>query len=646
MGKKFAERCDLQKNISMKGKAMRSKLVICIFLLLLFAVACQPSGGTQAPSTPEVSSSGATPGSGQGKCGDGLCENPENKNNCPQDCEEGTTSGAGKCGDGLCESPETQTNCPADCTSSQPPSAESGDVCMTPNPLRAHIKEDIETWHNWLEDGSFEEGITLLAISKHPDGSLSMGKATRASQAARTGSFGYLLETGPSEGLSFSVTAYVDKGDDVRYSFWARSPGGEISLQPVVYAVKQNDPQPPTPLDLPPAAKVGTDWTQVSFTIHNENYGEVVLALEITSNTTLHVDDFAVEENIWQMASYPEGEGRIVGGIPVPNQPVAPVHFSVLIHIEDPAKVTEMESYFWQETTRMRELARVLYEHGGFLTIQPEEDWALASDIWSPGLLGELVRDYHVVFSTHTHGPHCRDDTGRLRSYSDCNDNRDNPTWDQTPDDTQNPWVVEYVRNLRDVLARTSNTQVTDHNGNWEFAQGSTFSEIPMLTWSAYKNFRTQETFNELFNNPWRPADASADAQTAKFQTYDPDSPIIYIPGYGQNIANNLEHLNTKLPPLLSQFIYYADPDRVNTAYIVTHVGSFDPQDHNEDAYLPYNQKTKDVVFSEEFKGHLADWEQVLTEVIDPLVAEGYLQWTSLPDMGDLFVEWEANCNQ
>jgi hypothetical protein len=30
-----------------------------------------------------------------------------------------------------------------------------------------------------------------------------------------------------------------------------------------------------------------------------------------------------------------------------------------------------------------------------------------------------------------------------------------------------------------------------------------------------------------------------------------------------------------------------------------------------------------------------------LTDIVDSLVAEGYLEWTSLPEMGRLYVEWE-----
>ena len=100
------------------------------------------------------------------------------------------------------------------------------------------------------------------------------------------------------------------------------------------------------------------------------------------------------------------------------------------------AEHMERESIHWGHSG-------YLHQHGGFLTIQPEEDWVVAAEKWSPGLVRELVEEFGVVYSTHTHGPHCRDPEGRLRSLADCNENRD---WDQTPGDDGYPDVIEYVR--------------------------------------------------------------------------------------------------------------------------------------------------------------------------------------------------------
>ncbi|MGD2148880.1 MAG: hypothetical protein PVH41_19465, partial [Anaerolineae bacterium] len=431
-----------------------------------------------------------------------------------------------------------------------------------------------------------------------------------------------------------------------RFSFWARSPAGEITLQPTVFGMGRGTQYQPEPFFTPDSSfTIGPAWTEVVFETYQREYEAVLLTLEVGPDASLHVDDVQISQHIWRMAQYPGGESRMVGGIPVPTEPVAPVHFAVLIHIEDPHSLNTSAAYFSEETARMSELARVLHEHGGFLTIQPEEDWAMASARWHPGLLAELVRDFNVVYSTHTHGPHCRDDEGRLRSSSDCKANSDTAGWDHEPNDKENPWVAEYVGNLKKLLTDESGTEVTDHNGNWEFGEAGSFSEIPMLTWSAYKSHYTQGTYGVLINNPWRPTECNADRQIERFLTHDPSTDIVYVPGWGQNVARYLDRIQTRMAPLISQFIRHADADRVNTCYIVTHVGSFYPR-KSEDVptYIAFDEASGKPVYSDLFLQDLAYWDQMLTELIDPLVAEGYLEWTSLPEMGALYRAWEEAC--
>jgi hypothetical protein len=168
-----------------------------------------------------------------------------------------------------------------------------------------------------------------------------------------------------------------------------------------------------------------------------------------------------------------------------------------------------------------------------------------------------------------------------------------------------------------------------------------------MLTWSAYKNWHTQETYDILINNPWRPTECNADQKIDTFVTHDPDTRIVYIPGWGQAITRHQERVLERMRPLVSQFIYYADPDRVNTFYVVTHVDLFQSHDvEDSDSYIAYDPTTGTLTYSDEFQQDIAYWDQMLTELIDPLMAEGYLAWTSLPEMGELYLEWEANCGQ
>ncbi len=73
----------------MKKRALVS-LLLLLFLSLPLAVIAA------APPTP-VS---------EHRCGDGVCDGPENPQNCPQDCA---------CGDGICDAAENPRNCPQDC---------------------------------------------------------------------------------------------------------------------------------------------------------------------------------------------------------------------------------------------------------------------------------------------------------------------------------------------------------------------------------------------------------------------------------------------------------------------------------------------------------------------------------------------------
>jgi hypothetical protein len=494
-----------------------------------------------------------------------------------------------------------------------------------------------------MEDGSFETGEAEVIVEGVAGFESAMME--RSSDAARSGSYGYAITAGPGQGARVGVKGYVEKGDQVRFSFWARSPTGQASIRPEVLGGQRGQEKPSPFIDPVRDYAVGQEWTEIALEGDNANLEYLVLTLDIGPDTTLYIDDLTMKQHIFQMAHYPQGVGRTVGGIQVPAQPAGPVHIAVLIHIEDPPKIHISEEYFWEQTAIMRELAAVLHRHGGMLTIQPEEDWAIASETWHPGLLAELVADYGVVYSTHTHGPHCTDPKGRLRSHMDCSENKDTPGWDQTPNDRENPWVTDYVRNLRDLLAAASGTELTDHNGNWEFAEAGSLSEIPMLTWSAYKSWRTQHTYDVLINNPWRPVECNPDAQTDAFLSHDPGTEVIYIPGWGQNVARFLDRLQVRMAPLLSQFIRYADPDRVNTFYVVTHVGSFEPRDRDgyED-YFQYNTANGESIYSDAFRQDLRAWDDLLTDLIDPLVAEGYVTWTSLPEMGRLFVEWESQC--
>jgi hypothetical protein len=535
------------------------------------------------------------------------------------------------CGDGICEGPENRSNCPQDCGSAPSDGA--------PNPLRAIVSRDLLGWRDWLGDGGFEQGMDAVVILEHPATQLSAASVTRTPDAARSGAFGVRIEASEGEGVRFALRAKVEKGESTRCTFWARSADQPVQLAVSVLGVEAGQAEP-RPLHTPDGPfEIGTDWTKVQFTFGNTRGVEyALLALDVGPNRTLDLDDVAIEAEQWVVPSVCRLE-RIVGGIQVPITPAAPIHFNVLIHIEDPRLITQREGYFLQKTTVFTELARVLHEHGGFLTIQPEEDWPMASLTFAPTTLSDLSMEYGVAYSTHTHGPACIDPDGRLRSNQDCNDCRTCPGWSGIETDTD-PYTPEYVGALRELISNVSGTEVSDHNGNFHYGNTAALADAGISTWSAFKDHNTQSTFDQLFTNPWRPSDCDAIETPELFQTHDPDGSVIFIPGWGQAITRHPERLHERLAAMLAQVLCHADPDRVNTFYIVTHVDHYRGEDG--EPYIEVDESTGRVTLHEAFYRDLGYWEETLTELIDPLIAEGYLAWTSLPEIGQLFCEWEA----
>lgn len=509
-----------------------------------------------------------------------------------------------------------------------------------PNPLRTVVADEILTWHDWLPDGGFESGAGAAVILGHPVERLTPGSVERTSAAARSGDWGMRIETGANEGVLFALRAPMEKGEETRVVFYARSLAGSLPLRVSVLGVEKGRDAEPRALYTPETPiHVDETWTRVEFSFYNTHgfaYG--LVAIDVGPNIRLDIDDASFEAEHWAMAPATRCS-RQVGGINVPIEPVAPVHFNVLIHIEDPKLITQQEGYFREKTAVFTELARIFSEHGGFLTIQPEEDWPMASLRFAPNTLPMLAEDYGVVYSTHTHGPSCVDAGGRLRSNQDCNACKDCPGWASVESDAD-PTTPEYVGNLRDLLSEVSGTEVSDHNGNWHYDNASALAAEGIRTLSAFKDHNTQATFEEFFTNPWRPTPCDAIETPEVFFTHDPSAGVIFVPGWGQAITRNPERIHDRLAAMLSQVLQYADAERVNTFYIVTHVDHYSAT--AGEPYIETIDGTGELIYHAGFLQDLAYWEETLSELIDPLVAEGYLAWTSLPEIGRLFEAWES----
>ncbi|GAB4463443.1 MAG: hypothetical protein Kow0070_23960 [Anaerolineales bacterium] len=149
---------------------------------------------------------------------------------------------------------------------------------------------------------------------------------------------------------------------------------------------------------------------------------------------------------------------------------------------------------------------------------------------------------------------------------------------------------------------------------------------------SDWKNPQLQETPLALVGvNPWRPAGGTDGTDFTLFSQHDPNGAVVFLPE-GQYDKTNFasmrrsedmggdeayfEYLKTQLYASLAA----AQPGKVNVFHFTVHPGEF-----RGDPAQPF-----------------AVIERFLTEVVDPLVASGQVQWATLSEMADAYAAWEA----
>ena len=148
---------------------------------------------------------------------------------------------------------------------------------------------------------------------------------------------------------------------------------------------------------------------------------------------------------------------------------------------------------------------------------------------------------------------------------------------------------------------------------------------------SDWKNPETQSTDLSLVGvTPWRPAGGTDGTDFALFTQHDPDSAVVFLPE-GQFDKNNFASMRRSDEAggdeayfeYLKQSLYASleaeQAGKVNVFHFTIHPGEFrgDPQH-------PF-----------------AVIEKFLTEVVDPLVASGQVQWATFSEMADAYAAWE-----
>lgn len=504
--------------------------------------------------------------------------------------------------------------------------------CLEPAPERALLSTLSEPGE-LLVSGDLEDRAAL------PFGASAPGELS--ARAARTGRWGWALPAGERLDLSF----IPEKTADLRLSVWVRAPEGTTQARLSLGGPARPESALPAregkaagkagkagktgkaaksgaPTRLGDWVTVGEEWVQL--TLRESMTRTIPLAtLTLETEGAIQVDDLSITAPVLTAAEGP----RAVGEVRVPERPAAPFHFAFLVHIEDESGLSDGGARWEDNMAAVEGLARTLHAHGGALTVQPELDWVQGAAAASGGTarIQALVKQRGLQLSTHTHGPVCVDDTGAPRGAGAC---KQNPAW--APANAERD-VLAYVAERRNALGALAGRAITDHNGNFELASYAPLASLGVRTLSAYKDRNEQSGLPSMRTNPWRPGGSGA--SVSAFQVHDPLGPVVYLPGAGLALSRDLARLSDRLRRVLGQTLRHADAERVNTTYVVLPLSAF-----------VHGGPAAKAEGGGSLSADLAHVDRALSEVIDPLVAAGYLRWTSLPEMGDAYAAWEADC--
>jgi hypothetical protein len=187
------------------------------------------------------------------------------------------------------------------------------------------------------------------------------------------------------------------------------------------------------------------------------------------------------------------------------------------------------------------------------------------------------------------------------------------------------------MNTLRAQIERVSGVPVTNFSGAntnlfiWDAAAQAGFS-----TNTNYKNRYTQNSAPGFaVVNPWRPAGAANEEERV---AHDPDGPVIYFPsGVYPLHCRQLEAVPRPycheafdyVTRALRASLQATTPGMVNVFYTTFHPGDFLESIDDEEDYIV--------------------WEAWLTEIVDPLVADGRVRWSTISEMAEIYEAWEAN---
>lgn len=269
---------------------------------------------------------------------------------------------------------------------------------------------------------------------------------------------------------------------------------------------------------------------------------------------------------------------------------------------------------FQRHVTDIQTVAGIVESHGGHMTIQAQSPFTSTAVSTGSTVLADLAANGHEI------GLHFHEDAHLGK-------------------DTENLPVETWCAVMREEIELIRQASGLGDEDIRYFSGGNLYPGLldaaacaGLDVNSDWKNPLKQETAPELIGlNPWRPAGGTSGEDVSRFAIHDPAGSLVFLPE-GQYERTDFASMRRTewsgsdqayfdfLKESLMNSLANVDPDKVNVFHFTVHPGEFrgDP-DH------PF-----EVI------------DRFLTEVVDPLVESGQVEWATLSEMADAYAAWEA----
>ncbi len=262
---------------------------------------------------------------------------------------------------------------------------------------------------------------------------------------------------------------------------------------------------------------------------------------------------------------------------------------------------------FQRHVEDLRRLAAIVEAHGGVLVVQAQSPFTTQAIAQGETILADLAARGHEI------GLHFHEDA-HLGPHSE-----------NLPPEQWCAVMQEEIGYLQQASGVSTIRYWSGGNLYPHLLEAATCAGLEIT--SDWKNPRTQTTDLRLVGvHPWRPAGSPNGADVAAFARNDPHGAVIFLPEglYDQEnfasrrrsqAAGGDEAYFDYLATQLRASVAAATPGQVNVFHFTVHPGEFrgDPQH-------PF-----------------AVIDRFLTEVVDPLVAQGRLRWATFSQMADAY---------